>query len=61
MTLQLIMASVLLRNSMRVRLDPLPDEVPLEPIDFAALRRLSGRPEPEAAPGYIEEPLRRAA
>ncbi|EYD78012.1 hypothetical protein Rumeso_00349 [Rubellimicrobium mesophilum DSM 19309] len=54
----------LLRHSMRLRLDPPPEEVPLPPIDVAALRELSGRAPAEAPrPGYIETlvPLRRAA
>jgi hypothetical protein len=62
MNLHLIMAAPLLRQSMQARLEPLPEEVPLDPIDVAALRRLSSRPEPKpAARDEGEEPLRRAA
>jgi hypothetical protein len=59
-----LLLGALLRHSMRVRLDPLPEEAPLDPIDVAALRALSGRaPVEPPRPGTLEvpEPLRRAA
>ena len=64
MHFHLILASLLLSARRSSPAAPLPEEVPLAPIDFAALRDLSGRAPVEAPqPGYIETliPLRRAA
>jgi len=64
MSYELILGLFLVRNSMTPRVDRRPEEAPLAPIDFAALRRLSGHAPVEAPrPGYIETlvPLRRAA
>jgi hypothetical protein len=59
-----LLLGLLVRHSMRVRLASLAEEVPLDPIDFAALRGRSGRAPVEAPlPVALEvsEPLRRAA
>ena len=59
-----LLLGALVRHSMRVRPDTPVEEVALDPIDYAALRALSGRAPAQAPrPGYIEAlvPLRRAA
>jgi hypothetical protein len=59
-----LVLGALLRQSLRIRPDSPAEEVPLAPIDHAALRELSVRAPVEAPrPGSIETPvpLRRAA
>jgi hypothetical protein len=59
-----LVLGALLRRSMRVRLEPISEDVALDPIDFATLRALSGRaPVEPSLPEVFKapEPLRRAA
>ncbi len=57
----LILGMLLVQGAMRRSLAPMPEEAPLDPIDFAALRRLSSQPETKPEPREPVEDLRIAA